>query len=158
MRNEVSLILMMLSSLLLALLLELLPLPHALNAWRAPWLLVTVVFWSLQLPAVAGIGTAWIAGLFLDAASAAPLGTHALIFTLASALSLALRRLLLTLSVFQQAIWMAALSVAQYGILLLLLPSAGTSGLLQTALSAALFWIALHAVLYPWVRPRLRAG
>jgi rod shape-determining protein MreD len=158
MRNELALRLMVASSLLLAMLLELIPLPLGLNAWRAPWLLVMVVFWSLYLPAVVGIGVAWIAGIFMDAASSAPLGTHALVFTLASALTLAARRLLLTFSVLQHALWMAALSLMQYGILRLILPASASSGLLQTVFSAALFWVALHLVLAPWLRTRLRTS
>ena len=156
MRNEWGLGLMVVFSLLLAMLFELVALPHDLSPWRAPWLLVMVVFWGLQLPSVVGVGVAWVAGLLLDAATSAPLGTHALIFTLASALTFAARRLLMTFSVLQQSVWMAALSLMQYGILLLILPATNTTGLLHTTLSAALFWILLHAVLYPVVRPRLR--
>jgi rod shape-determining protein MreD len=158
MRNELALGLMVAFSLLLTMLLELIPLPLALgiNPWRAPWLLVMVMFWIVYRPTVIGIGVAWIAGLFLDATSAAPLGTHALIFTLASALTLAARRLLLTFSVIHQALWMTALSMMQYGILLLILPSTELSGMFQSAFSAGLFWLALHFVLYPWIQSRLR--
>ncbi|MGD9887777.1 MAG: rod shape-determining protein MreD [Halothiobacillaceae bacterium] len=156
MRSEWSLGLIVVLSMLLAMLLELAPLPHELSPWRAPWLLVMVVFWGLQLPGAVGLGVAWLAGLLLDAATSAPLGTHALIFTVASALTFAARRLLLTFSILQQAVWMAALSLMQYGILLLILPATNTTGLLQTMLSAALFWVLLHTVLYPLVRPRLR--
>jgi len=158
MRNELALGLMVASSLVLAMLLELIPLPLAFNPWRAPWLLVIVVFWSLYLPAVMGIGVAWIVGIVLDAASSAPLGTHALVFTLASALTLAARRLLLTFSVLQHALWMSALSLMQYGIFLLILPSSASLGVLQTTFSAAMFWVALHLVLAPWMRPRLRTN
>ena len=160
MRNELALGLMAALSLFLTLLLELIPLPVELNLnpWRAPWLLVMVMFWVLYLPTLMGLGVAWIAGLFLDATNAAPLGTHALIFTLASALTLAARRLLLTFSMIQQALWMAVMSMMQHGILLLILPSTGLSGLLQSAVSAGLFWLALHVVLYPWVKPRLRTN
>ncbi len=160
MRNELALGLMVLFSLLLTMLLELIPLPLTLNlhAWREPWLLAIVIFWVLYLPTAVGIGLAWFVGLLLDAANAAPLGTHALIFTVASALTLAARRLLLTFSVIQQALWIAALSVMQYVILLLLLPSTGLSNMLQSALAAALFWLALHFVLYPWVQSRLRTN
>ena len=152
MRNELALGLMVVGSLILALLLELIPLPSELNPWRALWLLVMVVFWVLYLPSMMGIGLAWSAGLFLDAASSTPLGTHALIFTLASALTLAARRLLLTFSVFQQAVWVAVLSLMQYGILLLLLPSAGLSGVVNTTITAAILWVLLHLVLYRRLR------
>lgn len=160
MRNELALGLMVALSLFVTMLLEMIPLALAmnLNLWRAPWLLVMVMFWILYLPTVIGIGVAWVAGLFLDVANSAPLGTHALVFTLASALTLAARRLLLTLSVLQQAIWMAALSMIQYGVLQLILPSTGLPGMFQSALSAGLFWLALYFVLYPWVRPRLRTN
>lgn len=157
MRNELALGLMVLGSLILALLFELIPLPLELNPWRAPWLLVMVVFWVLYLPGMMGIGLAWGAGLFMDAASGTPLGTHALIFTLASALTLAARRLLLTFSVLKQAAWIAALSFMQYGILSLLLPSAGLSGVLSTTITAALLWVLLHFVLFRRLQARLRA-
>jgi len=157
MRNELALGLMVAFSLLLSMLLEMIPLPVALT-WRTPWLLVMVMFWVLYLPTAIGLGVAWIAGLLLDAASAAPLGTHALIFTVASALTLAARRLLVTFSVIQQALWMAGLSMMQYGILLLILPSTELSGMFQSALAAALFWVGLHFLFYPWVRPQLRAS
>ena len=154
MRNELALGLAFAACLLLATLLELLPLFRLLNGWGAPWLLIMVVFWSLHIPAIAGIGVAWIAGVLLDAASAAPLGTHALIFTLASALTLAARRLLLALSVVQQALWMALLALMQQGILALILPSASSDMFVfvQTGASSVALWLLLHVLFNRWIR------
>jgi rod shape-determining protein MreD len=115
-----------------------------------------VLFWCLHLPSVAGIGLAWIAGLLFDAASGAPLGSHALIFTLATALTLAAQRLLLTLSVIQQALWVAILVLFQQLMLLLLLPAGiGTLslvGYLIPALIALVLWPLIHFVLSSLVR------
>lgn len=154
MRNELALGLAFAACLLLATLFELFPLFRLLNGWVAPWLLVMVVFWSLHTPAIAGVGVAWVAGVFLDAASAAPLGTHALIFTLAGALTLAARRLLLALSVIQQALWMALLALMQQGILALILPSASSNMLafVQTGVSSIALWLLLHVLLDRWIR------
>lgn len=165
MHNNLGLWSLVIASLLLGLLLELLPLPATFADWRAPWLLVVVAFWGVHLPVVGGIGLAWMSGLLLDAACATPLGSHALVFTLASALTLAARRLLLAFSILQQALWVALLSMMQQGILsmmqqgiLLLIAPMGSGAaqpFWQAGLSAALFWMLLHGLLYHWTQPRI---
>ena len=156
MRNKTALMLAVASSLILALLLELIPLHPELNPWRPPWLLVVVVFWVLHLPGSVGIGTAWSAGLVMDVVNGAPLGSHALVFTLAGVLTLAARRLLLAFSVLQQALWVAALGLMQYGILSLLLPSTAISGLVSTMLTAALLWTLLQLLFYRRIQGRFQ--
>ncbi|MEW5837695.1 MAG: rod shape-determining protein MreD [Pseudomonadota bacterium] len=148
-------VLVVLLSLTLGMLLELFSTPML----DAPWLLVLLVFWSLYLPSVAGIGLAWIVGLFLDAASATPLGSHALIFTLASALTLGARRLLLTYSVVQQGLWVAFIALSQQVALALVSPQEANavSSFAQVALSSVLVWLALHTLLHRWLRARVSA-
>ena len=155
MRANLLLVLVVVLSLILGMLLELLPLSSLLHGWVAPWLLILVVFWSLHLPALLGVGTAWIIGLFCDAATSAPLGSHALIFTLASALTLGARRLLLSYSVMQQAFWMALIALAQHGALMLISGQGANSlfAFVQVALSSMLAWVVLHVLFYRWLRP-----
>lgn len=98
-------------SLLAALMLELFPLPSMLQFWQPPWLLLTVLFWSLHQPGFMGLTAAWGAGLVLDGALGSPLGMHALLFTLAATLTLATQRLLLALPMIQQALWGALLTL-----------------------------------------------
>lgn len=159
MRNDVAQWLTVFVSLALGLILQLIPLPAAWNTWHAPWLVMLVLFWCLHLPSVAGIGLAWVTGLLLDAASGSPLGSHALIFTLVAAITIAAQRLLLTLSVIQQALWVALLVLFQQIILLLLLPTGlptylGAQSLtayFSPALMALVLWPVLHLVLFSWV-------
>ncbi len=92
---------------------------------------------------------AWFVGVLMDVSSATPLGTHALIFTVVSALTLAARRLLLAFSLIQQALWVG-LMVALYWVMLSLLslqhvPTPQSIGL--STLLSALVWIGTHLML-----------
>ncbi len=157
MRNERMPGFIVATSLLLAMLLELLPLFQLFQGWVAPWLLVMVVFWSLHRPAILGIGVAWLTGLLLDAANATPLGTHALIFTLASALTLAARRLLLAFSVVQQVLWVVLMAFMQQGILAIISPygiysPSSVLSFVQTGTGSMLLWILLHLMRLRWLK------
>lgn len=96
-------------SLLLALVVELLPFPQYIAQLQPPWLLLIVLYWSILQPATLGMAGAWLMGLLLDTIQPSPLGTHAALFTLAVTPVLALQRLLRTLPVAQQALWIAGL-------------------------------------------------
>lgn len=96
-------------SLLLALVVELLPLPPLLAELQPPWLLLVVLYWSVLQPAALGMSGAWLMGLVLDVVLPAPLGSHAALFTLTVTPMLALQRLIRTLPVAQQALWVAGL-------------------------------------------------
>ena len=63
---------------LLALILTLLPLPAWLAIVRPEFLVLTVLYWSIQAPWSGGIGLGWFAGLLLDAFQGPVLGEHAL--------------------------------------------------------------------------------
>lgn len=131
-------------SLLAALVLELLPLPAGLASWQPPWLLIAVLFWTLHRPATLGMTLAWVIGLILDVALGTSLGAHALLFTLATVLTLVAQRMLLALSMIQQALWVAGLTLLQQIVLLWMegpKPMDGQTLLyLAPALSALLAW------------------
>lgn len=79
-------------SLLFALLIHLWPLPWFI-VWSLPSLpLLTLIYWSMALPHRYGIGMAWIVGFLLDIFYHAPLGLHALSFSLITYLILRLRQ------------------------------------------------------------------
>jgi rod shape-determining protein MreD len=63
---------------LLALSLEVAPLPEALDVWRPPMLALAVIYWSLHQPGRYGVGVAWVLGLIQDVLQGAILGQHAL--------------------------------------------------------------------------------
>lgn len=65
-------------SFFLALLLDFLPLPAALQAWWPQWVLLAVFYWSLHLSQHWGVFTSWGVGLLEDIVSYTLLGYHAI--------------------------------------------------------------------------------
>lgn len=65
-------------SLIIGLMLTLMPLPTAADAFRPDWLALLVIFWAMQLPRTWSVGSAWVIGIVLDASTGALLGQHAL--------------------------------------------------------------------------------
>ncbi|HEX7011481.1 MAG TPA: rod shape-determining protein MreD [Steroidobacteraceae bacterium] len=70
------------STVLLALILAIVPLPHALDIARPELLLLLVIYWSLSAPRIAGLMFAWLSGLLIDVLKGTTLGQHALAFLL----------------------------------------------------------------------------
>lgn len=70
-----------------ALLLTIVPLPQLLNFGRPDWLLLLVIYWSLNAPFVAGLMYAWLCGLVIDALIGTLLGQHALAYVLVATLA-----------------------------------------------------------------------
>lgn len=68
----------LLTTLIVALMLEMLPLPLWLEAYRPDWLALLLIFWTMSVPASYGVGLAWLAGIVLDVTSGTLLGQHAL--------------------------------------------------------------------------------
>ena len=61
-----------------ALMLTILPLPAVAEPFRPDWLALVLIFWVMMSPRHVSIGSAWLAGLVLDAAQGTLLGQHAL--------------------------------------------------------------------------------
>ncbi|MBI2381588.1 MAG: rod shape-determining protein MreD [Gammaproteobacteria bacterium] len=66
-------------SVVLAMMLDILPLPMALEDLRPEWLSLTLIYWVMVMPHRIGVGKAWLAGLFMDALTGTLLGLHALV-------------------------------------------------------------------------------
>ncbi len=60
------------------LMLTVMPLPGAVEAFRPDWLALVVIFWAMQLPRTWSVGTAWFIGIILDVSYGTLLGQHAL--------------------------------------------------------------------------------
>lgn len=68
------------STVILALILAVLPLPQPLDAARPDLLLLLVIYWALTTPRIAGLLFAWLCGLAIDVLKGIILGQHALAF------------------------------------------------------------------------------
>jgi len=101
------------------LVLAVVPLPEWLSPARPDLALLAVIYWILTSPRVAGLGYAWLAGLFLDVLQGMTLGQHALGFLLVAFLT---HRLQLRMRMFP------------------ILHQAGTVMLLLGAYHFLLFW------------------
>jgi rod shape-determining protein MreD len=67
---------------LVALILTALPLPHWLDVVRPAFLVLTVLYWSVNAPRTGGIALGFFAGLMLDVFQGPVLGEHALALAL----------------------------------------------------------------------------
>jgi len=97
---------------LVALALAVLPLPHALEPFRPDFLVLVVLYWSIELPRAGGLTLAFMAGLALDVIQGVVLGQHALALTLISAWATHLRLRLRVFSILSQCLTIFALLTA----------------------------------------------
>lgn len=89
-------------TLLIALSLEVTPMPAHLASWRPPWLALTAIYWALAYPRRYGLALAWLAGLVLDVLKGGVLGQHALAMTVATWIVLRFHLRLRVFPIWQQ--------------------------------------------------------
>ena len=94
--------LFMWTSLLVALLLNMVPIGRA--AWTPDLLALAIVFWGVHQPTRIGIGVAFAFGLVMDVHQSAMLGQHALSYTTLGYFAIAIHRRLLWYPVASQAL------------------------------------------------------
>lgn len=100
------------TSLILALLMDMLPLGQ--QPWMPDFLALVLVFWSIHQPLRIGIGLAFFFGLALDVHQTALLGQHALSYTALSFLAIMIHRRLLWFPVPSQALQVLPLFTAAH--------------------------------------------
>lgn len=96
-------------SMLVALSLEVTPMPGDLAPWRPPWLALAAIYWALAYPRRYGLALAWLAGLVLDVLKGGVLGQHALAMTVPTWLALRFHLRLRVFPIWQQTVAVAAL-------------------------------------------------
>ena len=106
------------SSLLVALLLDMLPLGRV--AWMPDLLALVLVFWNVHQPSRVGIGLAFMFGLGMDVHESALLGQHALAYTMLSFFATMVHRRLLWFSVPSQALQIMPLFVGAHALVLII--------------------------------------
>jgi rod shape-determining protein MreD len=91
-------------SALLALTLSVVPLPFALDVLRPDFLVLVVLYWSIQAPRAGGLALAFFAGLAIDVLQGIVLGQHAFALTLMAAWATQMRLRVRVFSVLQQSL------------------------------------------------------
>jgi rod shape-determining protein MreD len=139
-------------SLLIALFLSILPMPAWMDEFRPPWMVLTLIFWSLTLPERLGVFSAFAAGLTLDVTTGALLGHHALGFSVVAYLAVELHQRVRTFPLWQQTLFVWLLLLVER---LLYLWVLGATGQPTPSL---VYWVPtfLGAVLWPWLFVVLR--
>jgi rod shape-determining protein MreD len=93
---------------LIAFVLQSIPLPTALDVVRPPLLVLAVVYWSLRAPGVGGIGVGFLSGLALDIYRGALFGQYALATTLVAYIGVRQHLLIRNQTPFQQGLFVFA--------------------------------------------------
>lgn len=99
-------------SFIIAVMLEMVPLPDELRPFVPGWLVMTLVFWCLTLPQRVGVGVGWLVGLLFDVVYGSTLGLHAAGFAVTAYVVLRLHQRVRTFPVWQQAVMIALLVLA----------------------------------------------
>lgn len=102
---------LVLITLLLACTLSLLPLPNWILGWQPTWVLLILLYWSINLPQTINLGMAWMMGLLMDLLTGSLLGEHAFCFTLILYLALRIQLRLKLSPLVQQSITVGVFSV-----------------------------------------------
>jgi rod shape-determining protein MreD len=144
-------------TLVLALLLNLLPLADTALMLRPDFLAVVLLYWCIQAPRYVGVGIAWFMGLLMDVGDATVFGQHALAYAFLAYAAEYFRRRVLRFPLWQQAVQVAVL-LALCSALVLLVRVVGGSPLppwtyFVSALSGAALWPIASVLLQMPQRP-----
>lgn len=134
-------------TLMLAVVLGMLALPGALEAWKPYWLALALVYWLLEAPERFGLGAAFVIGLVADLAFGTLFGEQALRLCMLAFIVQRFRARLRFFPVWQQSLAVLALLLNDRVITLMVRLLAGEG------LPPAVFWAAplVGALLWPWV-------
>lgn len=91
-------------SFVIAFILTIMPLPDWLEYVRPEWLALCLMYWCIALPQRIGVGTAWVAGIFLDVLRGALLGQQALALAVVAYLALLLHQRIRVTPLWQQSL------------------------------------------------------
>lgn len=140
---------------LIAVILELTPLPNDANDWLPDFIGLVILYWVINQPRRVSIGIAFILGIIADISSAGLLGQHALAYSITSYLALIRQRQLVMFNLGQQALAVLALMLTNQVIMVvvrMLTGSAfiGFSYFIPPLISALLWPLLTKLMLLPY--------
>ena len=139
-------------SFLVALILEVLPMPGWIAAFRPEWIALTLLYWTLALPGNVNIGHAWTLGIIMDLLSGSLLGQHALGLVLISLTTVHLHQQIRNFPLWEQSLVMTLIIAVYMGLMLWI------EGVRGRSPDSWLYWAPAisHLMLWPWLFLALR--
>ncbi len=152
MRSKLLVNLVILLTLLIAMMLNSIPVPQWAIWFRPEWVGLVMVYWLMMTPERVGLVWAWIIGLLVDVLYGSVLGEHALGLV---AVAYVVQRFYLQIrlySTWQQAAYVMAVILLYQSVIFII------QGMLHQVQNVWLFWVPAVAsmILWPWVALVLR--
>ena len=132
------------SIILLSIVLTIIPLPDLINSFRLPWLMMTVIYFSIFNVALIGVLSAWLSGLILDLMAGGLMGENAMILSVISYLSYRFRFQIRVYPIWQ--IMVVVLLFLSFGELL----SLWIQGVSGTMNISVIVWINISIAVIIW--------
>jgi rod shape-determining protein MreD len=144
-------------TLIVALLLNLLPLSGTALMLRPDFLALVLLYWCIQAPRYVGVGIAWFMGLLMDVGDATIFGQHALAYAFLAYAAEYFRRRVLRFPLWQQALQVAFLLLLCAALVLLVRVVGGAPlpgwTYVVASLTGALLWPLASVLLQMPQRP-----
>ncbi len=139
-------------SLLVALLLEIIPVPSWAVWLRPEWVVLTLFYWALVLPDRVGVNVAFSMGILMDLLTGTLLGEHALVYVLVSYITVRFAPLIRLFPLWQQGI------VIFLFIILFQTFKFWIWGLSGGVMVNWVYWLPgiISAILWPWIYMLMR--
>lgn len=135
------------SSILIAYLLTILPMPAWAENPRPAWVLMVLVYWCLATPHILGVSVAWVVGLILDVLTGSLLGLHALTCALSAYLALLNYQRVRMAPLVQQALFVGSLVLIEKVVVFAIMAAASRPNLDWRFLLA----VPVSMAIWPWV-------
>jgi rod shape-determining protein MreD len=137
---------------LIALMLDVLPLPGWVIWLRPQWTLLVLIYWVMALPSAVGIISAFSVGILLDLLNNTLLGEHAFAMVIIAYVVIKLHKLIRVYPLLQQML------VVFVFVLLYQLIIFGIQGIIGQLPHTFLYWLTvfISTILWPWVFVLLR--
>lgn len=135
------------TSLLIAMVLSIVPLPAMVEPLRPYWVALVLIFWCLETQGIINLGAAFLLGLGLDLLTGSLLGMHALGLVIMTYLVTRFRPRLRFFPPWQQALSVLALLINDQIIVVWIVTLRGDS------LPTASYWLApvVGMLVWPWL-------
>ncbi|MBU2978498.1 rod shape-determining protein MreD [Alteromonas sp. C1M14] len=135
------------ATIIIALVLQIMPLPIQIDTYRPDWVLIVLSYWSMALPHRVNVGVAFVTGIAMDILLGTALGIHCFALSVSVYTLAANYQRLRNYSVWQQAIIIGLISALYHAVLFWL-----QHLLTGIPFQLSYLWpVASSMVLWPWI-------